>query len=221
MSEESTTVEEPTEEETTPEGDEKKVTSDNDGTVPKSRLDAEIARNKKLKDENAAFKKKQQEEKDEAARAAGDIKTAQQERDGFKSKAERATAYVEKRLENIQDKITPAGLKTLEALPDDVDPFTRLEIAELHLAQGEAKESDEDTEAESKEAESKGTKGGKSGSTGSGSGIIPADVLDLGQYHTWFSNLSLSRDPKERAQLSNPKWLEQLAAEKSKRFGGG
>jgi hypothetical protein len=176
-------------------------------TIPKQRLDAEIAK-RKAAEKAAAERDAELEEyraakakaADDEAKRSGDVTAAQQERDKYKASAEQWEAYATDKLKNLTagfDEDQQATLAIIEDAPLD----KRLALAEKL--------------ATSKKTEP-GFGSGGGPAKGEVAGAIPSNVTSMAEYHAWMAGLS--RTPEGRATLKDRDKMDTVRAEARRKF---
>jgi len=169
-------------------------------TIPKARLDAEIAKRKEAEKAVTELAALKQAQADDEAKRKGDIEKFKGERDSYKSEAEQWRQYANAKLDALTEHLDDSAKSILADL-EDAPLAKRLAVAEK-LA------------GNKKPATGFGANGG-TGVQNAG-GVIPPDVTTRSEYHTWLANLGLK--PEGKALLSDSKKMAAIREEAQRKF---
>lgn len=172
-------------------------------SIPKARFDEINEKRKAAEAELAKYRAESQKIADEAAKKAGDVETAQKERDSYKAEAEAWTEYANEEIERLTADFS-AEQKELFDLNEGLPLARRLRAAQKLAAMGTAEQ----------KPKGFGTNGGKAG--GDPSGVIPPNIRTLGEFHEWFTELS--QTPAGRKMVADQEFNRKVNEERIKRF---
>jgi len=219
MSEEpSATTEPTTEPATTPEtpeatpaatGDEGNGDGGGSGpsTVPEARLSKVVAERNEARKKLEKFEKAEREAADAQAKAAGDVTTAQSERDKANARAEAAETVLQEQLESQLEAMDKAKRAKFDELAEDLPIAKKLALAALTL------DAKEEVKTQPKVG---GAPGGGAPASG---GLLPPELTTWAEYYAWNGVIQMSKDPKVRDILVDPKKAAAIEQEAKARFG--
>lgn len=170
-------------------------------TIPKARFDEINEKRKAAEARLAEYEAEKAKAADEAAKRAGDVETAQKERDRYKVEAEAWAEYATEEIERLTANFGDEE-KELLALHEGSPLAVRLKAAQKLAAR-----------TSEPKPKGFGTNGGKVG--GEAAGLIPSQVADSAGYHVWMANLNLTNEG--RAMLRDTSKMNAVREEARRR----